>query len=58
MFKNLQEYIIENMLTKFNCSSAMFHIFIYLHCPYLCMVLFNDGVCSTESVALYDMVIN
>lgn len=58
MFKNLQEYVMENMMTKFNCSSAMFHIFIYLHCPEFMYGLFNDGVCSTEHVALYDMVIN
>jgi len=58
MFKNLQEYVMENMLTKFHCSSAMFHIFIYLHCPVFMYGLFNDGVCSTEYVALYDTVIN
>lgn len=42
MFKNLQEYLMQNMLTKFHCSSAMFHIFIstvlYLRNVYLMMV--------------------
>jgi hypothetical protein len=58
VFKNLQEYFMQNMLTKFHCSSTMFYIFIYLHCPVFMYGIFNDGACSTDYVALNNMVIN